>query len=114
MRGYCSMGRPQIATPPSSIVTSAITLAKTGWSMKNREIMGAPSRVKEIVHGPCSALRQVPKFKNETKEKPWPRYFCFAWFEFVSDFGLRFSDFEVESVLIGSTLAPGRARCKPS
>ena len=33
--GYCATGRFTIATPPSNIVTSAMTFASTGRSMKN-------------------------------------------------------------------------------
>ena len=34
--GYCSMGSPSTATPPTIIVMIAMTLAKIGRSMKNR------------------------------------------------------------------------------
>jgi hypothetical protein len=35
--GYCSTGRRTRETAPSRIVTSAMTFAKIGRSMKNRE-----------------------------------------------------------------------------
>src|SRR5690348_8670856 len=37
MVGYCSTGRLKAAMPPASIMTMAITQAKTGRSMKKRE-----------------------------------------------------------------------------
>src|SRR6516165_12532160 len=39
MLGNCSIGKPQRAMPPAIIVMIAITLAKIGRSMKNRENM---------------------------------------------------------------------------
>jgi hypothetical protein len=37
MVGYCSIGRLVAAMPPASMVTMAMTQAKTGRSMKKRE-----------------------------------------------------------------------------
>ena len=37
--GFCSIGSPSSATTPKIIVTMAMTLAKIGRSMKNRENM---------------------------------------------------------------------------
>jgi hypothetical protein len=37
IEGYCSTGSRQTETAPSKIVTNAITFAKIGRSMKNRE-----------------------------------------------------------------------------
>ena len=37
MVGYCSIGRLVAAMPPASMVTIAMTQAKTGRSMKKRE-----------------------------------------------------------------------------
>src|SRR5258708_4920034 len=39
MLGYCAIGRVKAATPPISTMTIASTLASTGRSMKNLEIM---------------------------------------------------------------------------
>ena len=37
--GYCSIGNSNTVTRPKRTVSTAITLAKTGCSMKNRENM---------------------------------------------------------------------------
>src|SRR3954464_13052989 len=42
MLGYCAIGRLKAATPPISTMTIASTLASTGRSMKNLEIMTRP------------------------------------------------------------------------
>jgi hypothetical protein len=39
MAGYCMMGRFTTASAPASIITSAITQANTGRSMKKRGSM---------------------------------------------------------------------------
>jgi len=41
MGGYCATGSEKIATPPSNIMTMAMTFASTGRSMKNLENMKA-------------------------------------------------------------------------
>src|SRR6185436_13134918 len=38
MLGYCAMGRLVIESAPASMITIAMTHAKTGRSMKNRDI----------------------------------------------------------------------------
>ena len=40
--GYCSIGRLYIATTPRITVMIAMTLAKTGRSMKNLDNIGLP------------------------------------------------------------------------
>src|SRR5262245_46597963 len=47
--GYCSTGSPTSATAPINIVTNAITLAKTGRSMKNLESTGWRSQEPEAI-----------------------------------------------------------------
>src|SRR4030095_16349677 len=42
--GYCATGRFTMATPPSNIVTSAMTFASTGRSMKNLASMAGDGR----------------------------------------------------------------------
>ena len=37
MSGYCATGSAKAAMPPASVISTAITIAKTGRSMKNRE-----------------------------------------------------------------------------
>src|SRR5215472_736550 len=44
MTGYCSTGSFRSVTNPNTIVTMAITFAKIGRSMKNREITSGGSR----------------------------------------------------------------------
>ena len=49
MAGYCSTGSRQTEIAPSKIVTIAMTFAKIGRSIKNREIIAAikfPSRIR--------------------------------------------------------------------
>ena len=46
MRGYCATGRKNSAIPPISVMTTDNTVAKTGRSMKNREIIGEFSLVR--------------------------------------------------------------------
>src|ERR1700761_4418336 len=40
--GYCAMARLNNATPPMRIIRMAMTLERTGRSMKNLEIMSQP------------------------------------------------------------------------
>src|SRR6478735_1843358 len=46
MLGYCATGRVKAATPPISTMTIASTLASTGRSMKNLEIMAGPGSLR--------------------------------------------------------------------
>ena len=39
IEGYCSIGSPKMLRPPASMITIAITQAKTGLSMKYFDMM---------------------------------------------------------------------------
>src|SRR5262245_38614681 len=52
MAGYCSTGSRCSATIPKMIVTIAMTFAKTGRSMKKREITPRASSLRRAVGGP--------------------------------------------------------------
>jgi hypothetical protein len=39
IEGYCSIGNPRMLRPPASMITIAITQAKTGLSMKYFDMM---------------------------------------------------------------------------
>src|SRR5262245_48397857 len=43
MLGYCAIGRRTIAMPPANMITSAMTHAKMGRSMKKRTMVSRPS-----------------------------------------------------------------------
>src|SRR5882672_11402018 len=59
MAGYCITGSRTAAIPPASISTIASTHAKTGRSMKNCEITGPPSALRDAC-GRLAARARLP------------------------------------------------------
>src|SRR5690348_9218143 len=53
MLGYCSIGSVVIERPPASMITMAITHAKTGRSIKNCEIVTLAFRLQLLFRQRC-------------------------------------------------------------
>src|SRR5215831_7263310 len=70
--GYWAMGRRNSATPPMSTKTMASTLARTGRSMKNLEIMSrGPGRLpRSRLHGLGRGRLDLPRLRGDLA----PRY----------------------------------------
>src|SRR5205823_5832050 len=73
MSGYCAMGRPRIATTPSSTRMIDITIATIGRLTKKRDILAAPAGhavlVLQFLNG---ALRHEQRAGLRIKEQPCP------------------------------------------
>ena len=57
MGGYSDTGRRNTATPPSNMITNAITFASTGRSMKNLANMASPARIRIAAKEPACCFR---------------------------------------------------------
>ena len=71
--GYCAIGRVRSGMPPASMMTIAITQAKTGRSMKKRAI-SMPVTVAERSAAGCGMHRHVGlRFLQALHDQPVAR-----------------------------------------
>ena len=65
--GYSETGRRNTATPPSNMITNAMTFASTGRSMKNLANMAAPDADQDSVAAPACCSRMGNTFRPGTR-----------------------------------------------
>ena len=92
--GYCAIGRRRIDSAPASMITSAITHAKIGRSMKKRQMRLLRDRGGAFSAPPWQARRRRRRGAGAAPMRPGPR--------------------PRRAALTACTTAPGRARCRPS
>src|SRR3954469_24421762 len=73
IEGYCSMGRPRMLRPPASMITIAITQAKTGLSMKYFDMMTPDAGLDPGFIGPCAGRRCRRRLPRPAFPHPAPR-----------------------------------------